>query len=102
MLFIWLCTEKMLKHGSRLQVWRKKALQTTGGLKRVDLTKNKSGKIVSRKKSVEAKRKHHLGPLLSKKKRERQKKNKKTDLMESNIIKGRRTRGLKKRKTAST
>ena len=95
----------MLKYGTRLQVWRKKAVQTTGGLKRGDLTKNRSGKIVSKKKSVEAKRKQHLGDMLTKKKRERQRKNKKTDVMESNIIKGRRTRGLarlKGRTAAST
>jgi len=51
----------MKKNGSRLQVWYRKAEQTSGGLKRGDLVRNKAGKIVSRKKSMNATMKSNLG-----------------------------------------
>jgi hypothetical protein len=45
----------MKKFGSRLQVFRGKAQQTSGGLRKNDLFKNAHGKIVSLKKSKFAK-----------------------------------------------
>jgi hypothetical protein len=45
----------MKKIGSRLAVFRGKAQQTSGGLKRSDLFKNSHGKIVSLAKSKIAK-----------------------------------------------
>ena len=38
----------------RLRVWRDEIKQTSGGLTKVDLIRNKRGKIVSRKKSSQA------------------------------------------------
>jgi hypothetical protein len=46
---------KTLKRGSRRQVWNGTAEQTTGGLKKDDLEKNKRGRIVSRKKTARSK-----------------------------------------------
>ena len=37
--------------GSRAEVWHNKALQTSGGLKKKDLVRNKYGYIVSKRKS---------------------------------------------------
>jgi hypothetical protein len=42
----------MKKFGTRLEVMRKKATKTTGGLYKEDLIYNKRGKIVSKKKSI--------------------------------------------------
>jgi len=42
--------------GSRAQVWHETAYKTTGGLIRLDLLKNKHGRIVSRKKSISEKK----------------------------------------------
>lgn len=42
--------------GSRAKVWHRKAKKTRGGLTRKDLKKNKWGRIVSKKKSLQAKR----------------------------------------------
>ena len=42
--------------GSRAKVWHKKAKKTRGGLTKKDLKKNKWGRIVSRRKSLQAKR----------------------------------------------
>ena len=50
--------------GTRLQVFRGKRTRTSGGLKKVDLVKNKFGKIVSKKKQVKAKKKSNLGKYL--------------------------------------
>ena len=36
--------------GTRKQVWLQSAYKTTGGLQRADLTKNKSGEVVSKSK----------------------------------------------------
>ncbi len=44
------------KIGSRAQVMHGTAKETSGGLKKEDLAYNKSGSIVSKKKSVEAKK----------------------------------------------
>lgn len=42
--------------GSRAQVMHGTAKKTSGGLKKSDLIRNKSGSIVSKKKSIEAKK----------------------------------------------
>ena len=54
----------MRKTGSRLQVFRGKATQTSGGLKKSQLAKNKKGKIVSKKKQSQAKAKSNLKKYL--------------------------------------
>ena len=54
-------------HGSRIQVWRGVKKKTRGGLTKSDLTRNKYGKIVSKKASSTAKKKTNL-PILKKKK----------------------------------
>ena len=46
--------------GSRAQVWHGTKDETTGGLKKKDLTKNKHGSIVSKKKQALARRQKHL------------------------------------------
>ena len=46
--------------GSRAQVWHETAYKTSGGLIRLDLIKNKHGRIVSRKKSISEKRMKRL------------------------------------------
>ena len=50
-------------HGSRIQVWRGVKKKTRGGLSKADLTKNKYGKIVSKKASSAAKKKTNLPTL---------------------------------------
>ena len=45
----------------RARVWRGELRKTTGGLTKSDLTKNKSGKIVSKRKSYAAVRSNNLG-----------------------------------------
>ena len=45
----------MQKTGSKAQVWHGNADHTTGGLHKGDLMKNKSGRIVSKKKHALAK-----------------------------------------------
>ena len=54
-------------HGSRIQVWRGVKKKTRGGLTKSDLTRNRYGKIVSKKASSAAKKKTNL-PILKKKK----------------------------------
>ena len=49
---------------TRLRVWRGKAAKTPGGLMKNDLTKNKVGKIVSKRLSSVAKKKSNLGEYL--------------------------------------
>ena len=44
--------------GSRAEVWHNKALQTSGGLKKKDLVRNKYGYIVSKRKSQSMKNKN--------------------------------------------
>ena len=46
--------------GSRAQVWHGTAKHTSGGLTKAHLMKNKSGRIVSRKKHFSAKRENRL------------------------------------------
>lgn len=55
--------------GSRLEVWHGKAMKTSGGLTRNDLTKNKYGRIVSKKRQ-EAGRKAFKKNMLSPKTKE--------------------------------
>ena len=51
----------------RLEVWRGDRKRTSGGLRKSDLTKNARGKIVSKKKSVQASKQNNLGDKLRKK-----------------------------------
>ena len=51
----------------RLEVWRGVRAKTSGGLRKEDLTKNKRGKIVSKKKSSQAFEQNNLGGFLRKK-----------------------------------
>ena len=53
------------KIGSRKEVWLDTAQQTSSGLTKNDLMKNKSGKIVSKKLSHWAKEKKPLGKHLA-------------------------------------
>ena len=46
--------------GSRAQVWHETAYRTSGGLLRLDLIKNKHGRIVSRSKSMSEKKLQRL------------------------------------------
>ena len=48
----------------RLRVWRNELKKTSGGLTRDQLTKNKRGKIVSKKKSDQAAAQNNLGSFL--------------------------------------
>ena len=50
----------MRKRGSRAQVMNGNALRTPGGLRKKDLKYNKHGRIVSRKRSMKAKRENRL------------------------------------------
>jgi hypothetical protein len=50
-----------------MEVWRGVRAKTSGGLKKEDLTKNKRGKIVSKKKSGQAFEQNNLGGFLRKK-----------------------------------
>ena len=48
----------------RIAVWRGDLAKTSGGLAKADLTKNKRGKIVSRRKSRQAAGANNLGKWL--------------------------------------
>jgi hypothetical protein len=50
----------MKTFGSRAEVFHGNAKKTTGGLVKSDLLKNKHGEIVSRKKSLQAKKEKRL------------------------------------------
>jgi hypothetical protein len=50
----------MKTFGSRAEVFHGNAKKTTGGLEKTDLMKNKHGEIVSRKKSLQAKKEKRL------------------------------------------
>lgn len=54
---------KMARVGSRAQVMHGTAHHTSGGLTRKDLKMNKWGRIVSRAKSVKAKKENRLSKL---------------------------------------
>lgn len=47
-------------NGSRAMVWHETAYKTSGGLTKSCLAKNKSGRIVSKKKSITAKKENRL------------------------------------------
>ena len=51
----------------RLEVWRGVREKTSGGLRKADLTRNKRGKVVSRKKSTQAASQNNLGSWLREK-----------------------------------
>ena len=61
----------------RLEVWRGVREKTSGGLRKSDLTRNKRGKVVSRKKSSQAASQNNLGSWL----REKGKKVAKTEML---------------------
>ena len=61
----------------RLEVWRGTRDKTSGGLRKSDLTRNKRGKVVSRKKSTQAASQNNLGSWL----REKGKKVEKSDML---------------------
>ena len=82
---------KRKKFGTRLDVWRGNASQTTGGLTKAKLTKNRNGKIVSKKKSLAAKKESHLGNMVTDSNRKKRT-TKLTDVTEKNILKGKRKR----------
>ena len=69
---------------------------TTGKLSKKQLVKNRQGKIVSKAKSVRAKRASNLGKMLASKKRH-DGTGRLTNVDESNIIKGKRRRGKKRK-----
>ena len=50
----------MKTFGSRAEVFHGNAKKTTGGLTKSDLLQNKHGEIVSRKKSIQAKKEKRL------------------------------------------
>jgi hypothetical protein len=49
--------------GTRAQVWHGTSKQTSGGLTKLDLVKNKHGYIVSKKKSTDMKKNPNKNPL---------------------------------------
>ena len=46
--------------GTRLEVWRRVAKQTSGGLKRDDFMINKRGRLVSKRRSASSKKSNNL------------------------------------------
>ena len=56
-----------MSSNQRLDVWRGTRAKTTGGLTKAMLTKNKRGKIVSKKKSQQAGAQNNLGQYLRQK-----------------------------------
>ena len=83
---------KKKKYGSRLEVWRGSAQLTTGGLGKAQLTKNRNGKIVSKKKSLSMKRSSNLKDYLTVKKRDSRSRGYKTEISGKNVVKGKRRR----------
>ena len=66
---IWEVLGKMKTFGDRRQVWLKKAVRTRAGLIRSDLKLNKSGTVVSIKKSNLSRKKSNLGAYIKAKKK---------------------------------
>jgi len=60
--------------GSRIEVFHGKAHHTSGGLTKKDLKKNRFGRIVSKKASLESKKRFYANPALQKKFKEAQNK----------------------------
>ena len=56
-----------MSSAQRIAVWNGERAQTTGGLKKGDLIKNRHGRIVSKKKSEVARKLNNLGNFLAKK-----------------------------------
>ena len=56
-----------MPQSERLRVWKGELKKTSGGLAKVDLVKNKRGRIVSKKKSGQASGSNNLGQWLRKK-----------------------------------
>ena len=56
-----------MSSAQRIAVWNGERAQTTGGLKKADLIKNRHGRIVSKKKSEVARKLNNLGNFLAKK-----------------------------------
>ena len=56
-----------MSSAQRIAVWNGERAQTTGGLKKADLIKNRHGRIVSKKKSEVARRLNNLGNFLASK-----------------------------------
>ena len=75
------CTDraKTMTVGTRTEVWNGKKQTTVGGLTKKDLKKNKSGRIVSKKVSQNAKKKSNLTKFLINPKAKKDKKTKKRD-----------------------
>ena len=53
-------SKSLRRKGTRAQVWHGNADETTGGLTKKDLIKNKHGSIVSKKKQALARKHRHL------------------------------------------
>lgn len=51
---------RSLVNGTRRQVWNRTRVKTPSGLRRKDLKMNKQGRIVSKKRSMRAKREKRL------------------------------------------
>ena len=56
-----------MSSAQRIAVWNGERAQTTGGLKKADLIKNRHGRIVSKKKSEVARKLNNLGNFLASK-----------------------------------
>ena len=56
-----------MSSAQRIAVWNGERAQTTGGLKKADLIKNRHGRIVSKLKSEVARKLNNLGNFLAKK-----------------------------------
>lgn len=95
----------MKKLGSRLQVFRGTAVQTSGGLKKSQLVKNQKGKIVSKKKQQQAKQQSNLAKYLVSKGRKairkvpkaRRKPDEEEELLDLTVDSTPRKRKIKKR-----
>ena len=66
-----------MSSAQRIAVWNGERAQTTGGLKKADLMRNRHGRIVSKKKSGQAFAQNNLGSFL----REKGKKVEKSDML---------------------
>ena len=56
-----------MSSAQRIAVWNGERAQTTGGLKKSDLMKNRHGRIVSKRKSEVARKLNNLGNFLASK-----------------------------------
>jgi hypothetical protein len=84
--------------GSRRQVWNGTAFKTQAGKKaltRKHLMQKKSGRIVSKRKSAQAKTKKNLGAYITLAKK---RKGKKFQKMTKSMVKGKKSSGTKKKR----